>query len=393
MKILVLGGDGFIGWPLSLDLSKDGHDVFIIDNFKRREIDQELEVNSLTPIKSLKERLIKWTELTNFNIVSENVNVDKDYQKLQLILKEFKPEVIFHLAEFKSAPYSMRSASHKIETVGHNVNAANIILSGIIESEIDTHLIHIGTMGVYGYSSSDNSYIPEGYVDVDIKYDNGHKEHRNILYPFNPGSIYHLSKSLDNLIFQFYAKNDHLKITDLHQGIVWGCQTPNTSLHDDLINRFDYDGDYGTVLNRFIIQASLNYPLTMHGSGGQTRALINLNDTIKCLKIAMNNEHKNDSKVRIFNQLSETKRIKDIAEIICSVSKTEVANIVNPRNEAAENELNAKNNSLINLGFKPILFDEEHAIKLLKLSNKYKDNCDVNKIPSLPSWKNNNKLI
>ncbi len=390
MRILVLGGDGFIGWPLSLDLSKDGHDVFIIDNFKRRKIDDELNVNSLTPIKSLDHRLLRWKELTNFNIISENISIDKDYENLQKILKEFKPEVIFHLAEFKSAPYSMRSASHKIDTVGHNVNAANVILSSIIESEIDTHLIHIGTMGVYGYSSSENSYIPEGYVDVDIKYDNGFKESRNILYPFNPGSIYHLSKSLDNLIFQFYAKNDHLKITDLHQGIVWGCQTPNTSMHDDLINRFDYDGDYGTVLNRFIIQASLDYPLTIHGSGGQTRALININDTIKCLKIAMNNDHKNDSKVRIFNQLSETKRIKDIAKIISSISKTKISNIENPRNEDAENELNVKNNSLINLGFKPVIFDEEHAVMLIDLANKYKNNCDVSKIPSLPSWINNN---
>ena len=390
MKIIILGGDGFIGWPLSLDLSKEGHDVFIVDNFKRRKIDDELNVTSLTPIKSLDTRISTWKLITNQDIQSENIDIDKDFSNFQKLLRDFQPDVIFHLAEYKSAPYSMRSAYHKIETVGHNINAANVILSSIIEANIDTHLIHIGTMGVYGYSSVENTYIPEGYIDVDINYESGFKEKRNILYPFNPGSIYHLSKSLDNLIFQFYAKNDNLQITDLHQGIVWGCQTSFSMMHEDLINRFDYDGDYGTVLNRFIIQASLNYPLSVHGTGGQTRALINLKDTIKCLKIAMNNKPKKDNKVRIFNQLSETKKIIDIASIISDVSETKIDNIKNPRNEASENDLVAKNNSLIKLGLDPILFDAKEAIELLEMAKKYKENCDLTKIPSQPSWKNNN---
>ncbi len=390
MKIIVLGGDGFIGWPLSLDLSKEGHEVYIIDNLTRRSIDKELNVSSLTPIKDLNSRLATWKRLTNHDINYVNINIDKDYEIFQNLLKEFRPDVIFHLAEYKSAPYSMRSAYHKIETVGHNINAANVILSSIIESEIETHLIHIGTMGVYGYSSMKNTYIPEGYIDVDINYENGFKEKRNILYPFNPGSIYHLSKSLDNLIFQFYAKNDNLQITDLHQGIVWGCQTDLTILHEDLINRFDYDGDYGTVLNRFIIQASLDYPLTVHGSGGQTRALINLKDTIKCLKIAMNNKHEKNNKVRIFNQLSETKTVKEIASIISHVSNTKIDNIKNPRNEDSENDLVAKNNSLIRLGLDPIMFNENEALGLLEIAHKYNKNCDISKIPSQPSWKNNN---
>lgn len=390
MKIIILGGDGFIGWPLSLDLSKEGHEICIVDNLKRRKIDDELDVSSLTPIKSLDTRISTWKLLTNQNIQCENIDIDKDYLKFQNLLQDFQPDVIFHLAEYKSAPYSMRSAYHKIETVGHNINAANVILSSIIEANIDTHLIHIGTMGVYGYSSVESTYIPEGYIDVDINYESGFKEKRNILYPFNPGSIYHLSKSLDNLIFQFYAKNDNLQITDLHQGIVWGCQTSLSMMHEDLINRFDYDGDYGTVLNRFIIQASLNYPLTVHGSGGQTRALINLKDTIKCLKIAMNNKPKKDNKVRIFNQLSETKKVMDIASIIGNVSGTKINNIDNPRNEASENDLVVKNNSLIKLGLDPILFDDKEAIELLEIAKKYRDNCDLSKIPSQPSWKNNN---
>ena len=228
----------------------------------------------------------------------------------------------------------MRSAEHKIKTIGHNVNAANNILSAIIESNSNSHLIHIGTMGVYGYNSQKNTFIPEGYIDVDMHYDNNFWRKKNILYPFNPGSIYHLSKSLDNLIFQFYNKNDKIKITDLHQGIVWGSQTAETSMHDDLINRFDYDGDYGTVLNRFIIEAAINYPLTIHGTGEQTRAFIHLSDSIKCLELAMSNPPNPNERVRIFNQLSETKSIISLAKNIERITNCKIDFLDNPRNES-----------------------------------------------------------
>ena len=371
MRVIILGGDGYIGWPLALSLSKKGHSVMIVDNCMRREVDLELNVESLTPIRTIEERINSWENITKIRLQYENINVAEEYLKTKNLFSEFRPDAIFHLAEFKSAPYSMRSAEHKIKTIGHNVNAANNILSAIIESNLNSHLIHIGTMGVYGYNSQKNTFIPEGYIDVEMHYDNNFLEKKNILYPFNPGSIYHLSKSLDNLIFQFYNKNDKIKITDLHQGIVWGSQTTETSMHDDLINRFDYDGDYGTVLNRFIIEAAINYPLTIHGTGEQTRAFIHLSDSIKCLELAMSNPPNQNERVRIFNQLSETKSIISLAKNIERITNCKIDFLDNPRNEAKKNELEAKNDSLIKLGFEPKLLNDEMLEDLLNFAKQY----------------------
>tara|TARA_B000000532_G_C18872081_1_gene408876 strand:+ start:318 stop:1481 length:1164 start_codon:yes stop_codon:yes gene_type:complete len=386
MRVIILGGDGYIGWPLALSLSKKGHSVIIVDNCMRREVDLELNVESLTPIRTIEERINSWENITKIRLQYENINVAEEYLKTKNLFSEFRPDVIFHLAEFKSAPYSMRSAEHKIKTIGHNVNAANNILSAIIESNSNSHLIHIGTMGVYGYNSQKNTFIPEGYIDVDMHYDNNFLEKKNILYPFNPGSIYHLSKSLDNLIFQFYNKNDKIKITDLHQGIVWGSQTAETSMHDDLINRFDYDGDYGTVLNRFIIEAAINYPLTIHGTGEQTRAFIHLSDSIKCLELAMSNPPNPNERVRIFNQLSETKSIISLAKNIERITNCKIDFLDNPRNEAKKNELEAKNDSLIKLGFEPKMLNDEMLEDLLNFAKKYSNRCNIDKIPSRPKW-------
>lgn len=386
MRVIILGGDGYIGWPLALSLSKKGHSVMIVDNCMRREVDLELNVESLTPIRTIEERINSWENITKIRLQYENINVAEEYLKTKNLFSEFRPDAIFHLAEFKSAPYSMRSAEHKIKTIGHNVNAANNILSAIIESNLNSHLIHIGTMGVYGYNSQKNTFIPEGYIDVEMHYDNNFLEKKNILYPFNPGSIYHLSKSLDNLIFQFYNKNDKIKITDLHQGIVWGSQTTETSMHDDLINRFDYDGDYGTVLNRFIIEAAINYPLTIHGTGEQTRAFIHLSDSIKCLELAMSNPPNQNERVRIFNQLSETKSIISLAKNIERITNCKIDFLDNPRNEAKKNELEAKNDSLIKLGFEPKLLNDEMLEDLLNFAKQYSNRCNIDKIPSRPKW-------
>ncbi len=391
MKVLIIGGDGYIGWPLALRLSKKEHQVLIVDNFVRRNIDDELGVSSLTPIESLDHRLEVWNkEFQPIAPISHKfLDASKDHEELTKLLKDFSPSAIFHLAEYKSAPYSMRSAGHKMLTIGHNVNAANCILSSIIESKIKTHLIHIGTMGVYGYSGDNKTFIPEGYINAELEYDN-YKEKRKILFPFNPGSIYHLSKTLDNLIFQFYNKNDGLKITDLHQGIVWGSQTPETMLDDVLVNRFDYDGDYGTVLNRFLIEAAVNHPLTVHGTGGQTRAFININDSIKCLELAMLNPPEEESELRIFNQLAETKQIDSLAKQIAKITGAQINYIDNPRKEAQSNNLNAKNESLIKLGLNPMLLNDTLLKDLFLFAKQYSNRCDISKIPSLPKWSNNN---
>ena len=290
-KVIILGGDGFCGWPTALHLSEKGHDVLIVDNLSRRNIDNELEVNSLTPIQPMGTRLKVWKEVSGQAIVFYNFDVSKNYHRLLTLIKEFKPDAIIHFAEQRAAPYSMKSSWHKRYTVDNNLNATNNVLAAVVESHLDVHIIHLGTMGVYGYGTA-GMKIPEGYLKVKMDTDEGKTIEQEILYPANPGSIYHMTKTQDQLMFAYYNKNDKVRITDLHQGIVWGTQTEDTRKDEKLINRFDYDGDYGTVLNRFLMQTAVNYPLTVHGTGGQTRAFINIQDTVRCIEIAINTDRK-----------------------------------------------------------------------------------------------------
>ena len=219
-KIIILGGDGFCGWPTALHLSNIGHEVIIVDNLSRRKIDIELEVSSLTPIRPLRERVATWRKLTDKNIRIQTFTVGDNYHRLMTLIHEEQPDAIIHFAEQRAAPYSMKSSYHKRYTVNNNLNATNDVLSAIVESCVDTHLIHLGTMGVYGYGTA-GMKIPEGYLEVTVDTETGsHKQ--EILYPANPGSIYHLTKTQDQLFFSFYNKNDGIRITDLHQGIVWG---------------------------------------------------------------------------------------------------------------------------------------------------------------------------
>ena len=247
MKVLVLGGDGFCGWPTSLHLSDIGHDVTIVDNLSRREIDLELEVESLTPIRPIGERLRVWKQLTGKEIDFVHLDLAEEYDRLAALLIERKPDAIVHFGEQRAAPYSMRNSVAKRYTVDNNVRATHNVLVAIASSGLDIALVHLGTMGVYGYGWSGSAPIPEGYLTVKVPTPDGDIE-REILHPANPGSVYHMTKTLDQLLFAFYCANDQLRITDLHQGIVWGTQTPQTAIDERLINRFDYDGDYGTVL-------------------------------------------------------------------------------------------------------------------------------------------------
>ena len=246
MKIAVLGGDGFVGWPTALHLSDLGHEVHVVDNLSRRWIDTELGVQSLTPMDSIQERTRIWHAETGRRIRFHLLDLARDYEILKSWLGEHRPEAIIHFAEQRAAPYSMKSDRHKVYTVNNNVSATHNLLSALVETELDAHLLHLGTMGVYGYSSV-GAAIPEGYLPVGIETLDGETRRQEILYPTRPGSIYHMTKSLDQILFQFYAQNDGLRITDLHQGIVWGTHTEQTRRHVQLINRFDYDGDYGTV--------------------------------------------------------------------------------------------------------------------------------------------------
>jgi UDP-sulfoquinovose synthase len=380
-KIIVLGGDGFCGWPTSLYLSDQGHDVVIVDNLSRRNIDIELGCDSLTPIASPETRVEAWKEVSGKEIPFHNLDVAKDYDLLVQLIKEEQPDSIVHFAEQRAAPYSQKTSKTKRYTVDNNVGGSNNLCCAIIDADVDAHIVHLGTMGVYGYGTSGGE-IPEGYIDVTLP---GGRE-SNILHPAYPGSVYHATKCLDAILWQFYQKNDNLRITDLHQGVVWGTNTPQTALDERLVNRFDYDGDYGTVLNRFLMQGSMGVPLTVYGTGGQTRAFIHVTDTARCIELAIENPPAKGERVEILNQIAETRRVRDIAAMVAEMTGVEANFLPNPRQEAAENELDVANQKFRNLGLDPITLDTGLFEEVTEIVQKYKSRCDPKKILPGSFW-------
>jgi len=382
-KIIVLGGDGFCGWPTSLHLSDQGHDITIVDNLSRRNIDTELGCDSLTPIQSPEVRIQAWKEVSGKEMKFINLDVAKEYDLLVQLLKDEKPDAVVHFAEQRSAPYSMKDSKNKRYTIENNVAGSNNLCCAIIDSELDIHIVHLGTMGVYGYGTSGGE-IPEGYIDVTLP---GGRE-ANILHPAHPGSVYHATKCLDAIMWQFYQKNDQLRVTDLHQGIVWGTNTPQTIKDERLINRFDYDSDYGTVLNRFLMQGAMGVPLTVYGTGGQTRGFIHISDTAKCIEIAIENPPASGDRVEIFNQIAETCRVRDVAAMVAAQTGVDVNLLPNPRQEAAENELNVANKKFTNLGLDPITLESENGLfaEVTEVVKKYKDRCNPAMILPASFW-------
>ena len=381
-KVIIFGGDGFCGWPSSLYLSKKGYEIIIVDNFSRRKIDEELGTLSLTPISSLKERIEKWKLISKNQIRFFEIDIAKDYKKLlQLFISE-KPNAIVHFAEQRAAPYSMMNSSKKIYTVENNLSSTHNILCAITESKQNIHVVHLGSMGVYGYGTAGIS-IPEGYLNVKLTENNKQLE---IPYPPNPGSIYHMTKTQDALFFYFYNRNDKIRITDLHQGIVWGTNTDETSLDEILINRFDYDGEFGTVLNRFLVQSVIGYPLTVYGTGKQTRAFIHIKDTVKCIFLALENPPKIGEKVKIFNQASESHNLIYLAKKICNLTGGKIDYLENPRNESSENELIFKNLNFKNLGLNPIKLDDHLIFETSNVVKKYKDRFRLSTVKSFSAW-------
>ena len=328
-----------------------------------------------------------WKEVSGKTINFRNIDVAQDYDGLLAFIEEFQPDAVIHFAEQRAAPYSMKNSVTKRYTVDNNVNATHNLLVAVVESGLNIHIVHLGTMGVYGYGTA-GMKIPEGYLD--IKVDTGEELiDQQILYPTNPGSVYHMTKVLDQNLFAYYAKNDELRITDLHQGIIWGTHTPQTERDERLINRFDYDGDYGTVLNRFLMQAAIGYPLTVHGTGGQTRAFIHIRDMVKCIQLALENPPTNGDRVKIFNQMTETHRVRDLAQLVAKISGTDFALVPNPRKEADENELHVTNDTFLSLGLQPTKLAEGLLQEVEEVAKKYAHRVDRTKIPARSLWTRN----
>jgi UDP-sulfoquinovose synthase len=386
MRVLVLGGDGFCGWPTSLYLSNSGHDVTIVDNLSRRKIDIEMEVESLTPIRPIGERLRAWKETSGRDIGFVNIDIAGQYGRLKDTLLETRPDAIVHFAEQRAAPYSMRSPDTKRYTVDNNIRATHNLLVALVETGVNAALAHLGTMGVYGYGWSGSAPIPEGYLTVKVGTPDGELE-REILHPANPGSVYHMTKTLDQLLFSYYAKNDGLRITDLHQGIVWGTQTVQTARDPRLINRFDYDGDYGTVLNRFLMQAAIGHPLTVHGTGGQTRAFIHIQDTVRCIELALENPPQAGDRPKVLNQVTETYRVAQLAKLVSDIMGVDIVSLPNPRQEAEENELIVRNDQFLALGLRPTTLSDGLLAEGTQIARRYRDRVDLSKIIARSVWR------
>jgi len=389
MKVIVFGGDGFCGWPCALNLSELGHEVCIVDNLSRRRIDKELGCESLTPIFPIEERVQAWKDVSSNDIIFENIDIAEDYNSLLNLVSEYHPDAVIHYAEQRAAPYSMKSSRERRYTVDNNLNATNNILSAIEESKQDIHLLHLGTMGVYGYGTV-GAVIPEGYLTIKVSGCEGQEE-KEILYPADPGSIYHMTKTQDALFFYFYNKNYGIRVTDLHQGIVWGTDTNQTKRDERLINRFDYDSDYGTVLNRFLVESAVGHPLTVYGTGGQTRAFIHIKDSVKCVELALNHPPKEGDRVHIYNQMTETHRLIDLANKIVELTGCEISFLENPRKEAEENELKVSNECFLNIGLHPITLKDSLMVEVAEVVSRYKKRVDLSKILPISKWTNEMK--
>ncbi len=384
-NVVVLGGDGFCGWPTSLRLSRQGFNVTIVDNLVRRKTDVELGTQSLTPISPIDTRLAAWREVTGQDVCHVDIDIAEDYASLVALLRDLQPQAVVHFGEQRAAPYSMKSPRHKRYTIDNNINATHNLLCGIVETGLDIHVVHLGTMGVYGYGTA-GLKIPEGYLPVQVEAE-GVRHEMEIIYPPNPGSVYHMTKTLDALMFFYYNKNDQVRITDLHQGIVWGTNTADTLADERLVNRFDYEGDYGTVLNRFLMQSVVGHPITVYGTGGQTRAFIHIRDTARCVNLAIDNPPERGERVKIFNQVTETHRVRDLAQLVGKLTGAEVRYYTNPRNEALENDLRVENCQFLDLGLDPVTLSEGLLEEVIEVARRYADRCDPAKIIADSTWR------
>lgn len=382
MRVIVAGGDGFCGWPTALYFSARGHEVAIVDNMIRRRWDEELGTDSLTPIASLSERVKVWNEQSGNHIQVYEGDLT-DYAFVERVFKEFQPESIIHYAEQRSAPYSMIDREHAIFTQTNNVVGTLNVLYAIKDITPDCHLIKLGTMGEYGTPNID---IEEGYIRI------VHKGREDVLpFPKQPFSFYHLSKVHDSHNIMFTCKSWGIRATDLNQGVVYGLWTDETRMNETLYNRIDYDGVFGTALNRFCIQAAVGYDLTVYGKGGQTRAFLDIRDTLQCVELAM--LHPADKgEFRVFNQFTEQFSVLELAERVQRVAadmgiKANIAHLTNPRVEKEEHYYNAVHTKLMDLGLKPHYLSDELIRDLIQTADRYRDRVNLNVIAPTATWR------
>jgi UDP-sulfoquinovose synthase len=385
MQILVLGADGYLGWPTALHLSALGHEVAVNDNFARRGYDEEMGVESLIPIATLEERIAAWAEVSGKQLRSY-VGDLCDATFVHQMVSDFRPDTIVHFGEQRAAPYSMIDQAHAVYTQTNNVVGTLNVMYAIADIDRDIHLVKLGTMGEYGQPNID---IEEGWLDVE------HKGRRDrVLYPKRPGSFYHLSKVHDSHNIEFGCRIWGLRATDLNQGVVYGADTEQTKLDDRLATRFDYDGVFGTVLNRMVIQAVLGHPLTVYGAGSQTRGLINIVDTVECVRLA--SEHPADrGEFRVFNQMTETLSVNQIAETIAAEypnwsghngTGVTIEHVDNPRVEIYDHYYNVVHTALEGLGLKPTLLSTTLIDHLFDVVERYKDRVDLAAIMPTVRW-------
>jgi UDP-sulfoquinovose synthase len=381
MKIMVLGGDGYLGWPTALHLSQAGHEVAVLDNFARRGYDNELGVESLVPIAPLQTRIEVWRELTGQRIgcyIGDLCDAQFTYQ----VIEDFEPDAVVHYAEQRAAPYSMIDRKHAVYTQQNNVIGTLNLLYAIAELNPDIHLVKLGTMGVYGTPNID---IEEGWLELEH---NGRRD--RMLFPKRPGSFYHLSKVHDSYNMEFACRIWDLRATDLNQGVVYGQQTPETAMDERLATRFDYDAVFGTVLNRFTIQAVIGQPLTVYGSGGQVRGIIDIRDTMRCIQLACENPA-NRGDFRVFNQMTEQLSVLDIAKTVARVfpdDSVTIEHLENPRVEAPEHYYNVTHTKLVDLGLEPHLLSDTLIESMFDITKQYAHRVRIEALRPTINWRN-----
>jgi UDP-sulfoquinovose synthase len=382
MRVLILGGDGYLGWPTAMRFSAGGHEVSVVDNFSRRRWHENHGTDSLTPIRSLEERIEAWSEISGKEIASHIGSIE-DPEFLERVIIETKPEAVVHYGEQPSAPFSMANREQAVETQYTNVIGTLNLLFFLRDHAPDCHLVKLGTMGEYGTPNID---IEEGFIEIEHK---GRKD--TLPFPKLPGSLYHLSKVHDSNNIHFACRVWGLRSTDLNQGVVYGIETDETAQDERLCTRFDYDEWFGTVLNRFCLQAVIGHPLTIYGKGGQTRGFLNVRDTLQCVELAVNNPA-DPGEYRVFNQFTESFSVVELAELV-QRSAAEIGlavaieHVDNPRVEAEEHYYSPVHTKLLDLGLEPSHLGDELVRSMLKMIERHRDRVIDSAIDPRTQWK------